>query len=97
MNAKEEAFMKDFLALLKKHKIKFTFCDDCGEAEGVPPSNYSFEDTRDFRIVLDDAIAFLDEEGRRELKGEARKEVREKKRRERAFMDEFLVLLENYQ
>jgi len=86
MNAKEEAFMKDFSALLKKYKIKFNTWDEYGGDECPLQNSYTFEDYEHFCIEIDEVIKYLydmEKAERRELKLKAILEEREKRKCEK--------------
>lgn len=86
MNKQEEAFLRDFSALLKKHKVDFYSWDQYGGDDCFVSNAYVFEDYKDFHISIDEVLEFLHEEEkvkRREERQIIREKAREERRREK--------------
>lgn len=58
---KEEAFLKDFKALLDKHQIVLNAWEEYGGDDSRLCDEYVFEDYEDFRLEIDEVVKHLAE------------------------------------
>lgn len=75
MDKREEAFLTDFSALLKRYKIRFYSDDQYGPDECILPTEYLFGDFEDFRVDVDEVLKYLNEERKAEER-KARKKIK---------------------
>lgn len=86
MNKRKEAFVNDFIHLLRKHKVDFNSWDAYGPNECTLPNEYVFEDYKGFNMSVDELIKSINDKEiahRREIKKQMLKEAREKRKREK--------------